>query len=539
MQRPIPGSFQQAVSSAKGVVYPEDFLAEGLGTADDTGPLTNWLAHIVAKGVPGRARSGAIYKTTSGLVINTSANPVSVDIDFCGATIKPTSSSANFIALAVLGGGYTATTLASNAGNGAHSVVVTSAASFAVGRGVIFIWTHNAGTHNAVYQHLARITGVSGTTISFDSPLPMAITTSEMTAIGPISLTTDVSMRNLIIDGTNVSGTASNGLLPANLHSCVFENLKFRNWAPTDGVALYPQNVARTTFRNIDLRDCGNNQGPDFYGYVMTDCEISGLFSSGSRTFGPLIVNGNFNVCSNVRVEGPVGRAFKTASCLFSTFVNIVVNNSTAPGGTGLAVSGATRDCSYTNVVTLGSLDSGQGIWLSGEDNQGNTFVNCHASGNTAYEVATSTSDTGNTFIGLRVGDPTKINDLGGSTFIGSNDNLQTYTPAITQTSGTPTTVSATGRYRRQGKLVYVEILVTVTNAGTAAGNILATLPVAAHANVQATLPGFEFNVTGKMQKGQISAYLDLTRVVISAYDNSTPWNNGAVVGVSGTYAIA
>lgn len=57
-----------------------------------------------------------------------------------------------------------------------------------------------------------------------------------------------------------------------------------------------------------------------------------------------------------------------------------------------------------------------------------------------------------------------------------------TYTPTITAGSGSFTTVSATGRWRRIGKTVVVQADITITTAGTAASTLFASLPLTAAA---------------------------------------------------------
>jgi hypothetical protein len=58
-----------------------------------------------------------------------------------------------------------------------------------------------------------------------------------------------------------------------------------------------------------------------------------------------------------------------------------------------------------------------------------------------------------------------------------------TYTPTLTSSSGTATTTSVTGRYIRIGKMCVVENDIYITNKGTAAGNMMVTLPFTARAN--------------------------------------------------------
>jgi len=58
-----------------------------------------------------------------------------------------------------------------------------------------------------------------------------------------------------------------------------------------------------------------------------------------------------------------------------------------------------------------------------------------------------------------------------------NNAAWTSYTPTVTATTGTFTTVSASGKYTRIGKLCTVQFRVTITNNGTAAGQIVVSAP--------------------------------------------------------------
>jgi hypothetical protein len=107
------------------------------------------------------------------------------------------------------------------------------------------------------------------------------------------------------------------------------------------------------------------------------------------------------------------------------------------------------------------------------------------------------------------------------------------YTPTITATSGTFTTVSATGRYLVIGKLTCVRVVVSITTNGTAAGSVNASLPNTANGN--AVLSGRENNITGKMLQGPISG----STLSILNYDNTYPGGSGYSLIVSGCYENA
>jgi hypothetical protein len=114
-----------------------------------------------------------------------------------------------------------------------------------------------------------------------------------------------------------------------------------------------------------------------------------------------------------------------------------------------------------------------------------------------------------------------------------------TYTPVVTAGSGAFTTVSATGRYRRIGKLVFIQITVTITTNGTAAGQVNATLPFTSVnvAGVNHVLTGRANAVSGKSLQGVIGANVSLLNIV--NYDNTYPGASGETLALSGFYEVA
>lgn len=113
-------------------------------------------------------------------------------------------------------------------------------------------------------------------------------------------------------------------------------------------------------------------------------------------------------------------------------------------------------------------------------------------------------------------------------------DAWTTYTPTITAVSGTFTSVSASGRYRALGKSIEVSISIAITTNGTAAGGVIATLPVAAASGIGYVLPGSETAALGFACLGRISA--SATTVQIFKYDNTYPGANGHTIVVTGVY---
>jgi hypothetical protein len=104
------------------------------------------------------------------------------------------------------------------------------------------------------------------------------------------------------------------------------------------------------------------------------------------------------------------------------------------------------------------------------------------------------------------------------------------YTPVISAFSGTFTTSSATGRFHKIGKTVFLYVVVSITTNGSGAGYVIATIPFAA--NIAAIIPGRENAVTGKMIYGLLSG----TAMIILQYDNTYPAGNGYQLVLSGSY---
>jgi hypothetical protein len=79
------------------------------------------------------------------------------------------------------------------------------------------------------------------------------------------------------------------------------------------------------------------------------------------------------------------------------------------------------------------------------------------------------------------------------------NAAWSTYTPTITSSTGTITTVGTnTGRYKQIGKLVFVRTDTTITTVGTAGGQMRITLPVTPQ-SAYSTGAGRDAGVTGRM----------------------------------------
>ena len=107
------------------------------------------------------------------------------------------------------------------------------------------------------------------------------------------------------------------------------------------------------------------------------------------------------------------------------------------------------------------------------------------------------------------------------------------YTPTITASSGTFTTVSGSGYYCQIGKLVFFYVSVVITDKGTGAGWIYITTPT--DISGLHIVVGHENTTTGDMLQALV--YDGLVRVV--GYDGLTRIDSGRTYYLSGTYRAA
>lgn len=119
------------------------------------------------------------------------------------------------------------------------------------------------------------------------------------------------------------------------------------------------------------------------------------------------------------------------------------------------------------------------------------------------------------------------------------NNAWSTYTPTATAQTGTPTTVSATGRYKQIGKTVFASVRVTVTTVGTASGYMVVTLPVTGSSSATGGGSSYEFSITGN---GGITVMLgdnSTTTFRITNISAATYWVNGYIVSANVVYEAA
>lgn len=110
------------------------------------------------------------------------------------------------------------------------------------------------------------------------------------------------------------------------------------------------------------------------------------------------------------------------------------------------------------------------------------------------------------------------------------------YTPTITAQTGTPTTVTATGRYKQIGKTVLLNITVAISNIGTAGSNLIASLPLTA-AVLNFTGSSAEVAATAKSGGAAINTNSQTT-VFCRDAATASYWVNGYTVVIGIIYEI-
>lgn len=108
------------------------------------------------------------------------------------------------------------------------------------------------------------------------------------------------------------------------------------------------------------------------------------------------------------------------------------------------------------------------------------------------------------------------------------------YTPTLVCSVGTLTTTSASGRYKTIGKTVLISLDITLTNVGTCATSITATLAPGTTLASATTFNGQEIASTNKVLSGVGSTGQGIMQ--LSIYDGTLPIVNGYRLVMSGEY---
>jgi hypothetical protein len=298
----------------------------------------------------------------------------------------------------------------------------------------------------------------------------------------------------LFAQGTNHVVTFDTGIAIYNIHFCGAQNWiggtdKF-HWIDTTSSAIS---------EGLYLSGIKSEQGVNPAGYTINIQNHTNLYG--------------------LHIDDSI--AGDSNAILLRKVINATISNFSYPGwGVGLNIDGTVLSCELIGCS-----------WISG--------VTATISGVTLVRSG-----------GIVTGQSTALPGSGLYTVTGSGlatmngasiDNAAwtTYTPTITSGSGTPTTTSASGRYKQIGKTVIVEIIATLTTIGTAAGSVIATLPVASVGVGGAQYVGSSFEFFSNKGGPALVFNGDPTHVICQDAAGTTYWVNGHVVNMQVTYEVA
>jgi hypothetical protein len=178
--------------------------------------------------------------------------------------------------------------------------------------------------------------------------------------------------------------------------------------------------------------------------------------------------------------------------------------------GTGISGGGTTGAVTITNSMATAIDAKGDLIVGTGAD----TFSRLAVAADFAFVKADSTAATGLAW------------DISGFT---------SYTPTVTASSGSFTTVSVSGKYKRVGKLCFVQQQIDITTNGTAASAVVTTLPFTGATGVNYQGVYRENAATGFGGQIQING----SSAVYRKNDNTYPGGTGYSMTGSFFYEVA
>lgn len=221
-------------------------------------------------------------------------------------------------------------------------------------------------------------------------------------------------------------------------------------------------------------------------------------------------------------------------------------------GGTSLS-STFSPIAGSASIVTVGTIATGTWSATAIAANKGGTGQTTYAVGDLLYASTTSALSkladvaTGNALISGGVNTAPSWGKIALTTHVsgtlpvangGTGDTGAAwtgYTPTVTAGAGTPTTVTATGKYKKIGRVVHFQHKVTVTDKGTASGAMIVTLPFTSDAANAWMFMGYESAATGALTSGVIITSVP-DKAQMTRVDAGALWVNTYVFNLNGTY---
>jgi hypothetical protein len=257
-------------------------------------------------------------------------------------------------------------------------------------------------------------------------------------------------------------------------------------------------------------------------GGTVQRCTISQTWA-GANTSDGVMIDGTAGTVDGVHFTGlqAIGNTQIGANVVGANAKNITFAHSQCAGngGNGLQVTSGANSTWDGGVLGATDTAGGNGSNGAGIDATSTGALNyCKMDGNTASPLVNN--------------NPSGFFTSGNTPY-----TWDTFTSTITAQTGTITTASGTLKYKRVNKTVHWSLVASITNNGTGAGAINATLPFACVVGTNFVGCGRETNITGKMLQGFINS--GSSTIYIVYYDGTYPGVNGAGFTISGTYETA
>jgi hypothetical protein len=579
-----PGQTLAMLNSATGIYHPYSYGAIGDGSTDDTTAMQ--ACFDAAKAAGGMVwLPDATFRVTSTLFWDNSATvgtTARMNIQGCGA--------ANSI---IFGDGIAGPTLRYLGGDFSAG---TTQVGYVNIKGVQIVGDATGGSiglrmHNAAFSHLQDVLcagHVLGAEFRDCDQMQLDSCNFRENQEGIDFLAGTITGNNSIIfNNCNISNNSVRGLEGTNMLACTFNggSIQYNGTpVPTADAATPGTNVTNTNMwgaKFLHTDDLGYGT-INFIGTIIEGNSYAGLWFVddvgvdtnlrynlvGCSFYRTVLVDGSdyyhWYGTSQLKVDGTASNValdyqgttfFESANYvpnagrpyvaqtngnakIYDRGSNFYKNATESPSwaGTHADILGGgyqTVAGSATNPAYGFGLDTNTGIYNVAADAIGITCGGAleHRFGANAYDLDNTTDATLSRSAAGRLA-------VEGSPLIMESDfnAWTTYTPTITASSGTPTTVSGAGAYRIIGKTMFITVKIVVTTVGSAAALMRVPLPSGTAARDQ-TCYAIEYQATNNCGNGLITSGSGTINLV--KYDGTTFWASGRTITMNATIELA